>query len=262
MKKQYFDFYPQDFLEGTAAMSDEEVGCYIRLLCHQWLLGKDGLPASQDEIMALIKRPTPIPSAVMAKFQNINGLLKNQRMEIERDKQLAYRLSRRKGAVARWAKRNAQQKNQDNKEAKSEPLSQPEDHKPTIEQSLFDNGVFVLTSEDAPKAKSKTARLNEIAKRILNKINSLCGKSFRHVESNYKIIRKRLEEPGVTEENVMWMLEHRWRLWRGTEMEQYFCPQTIFRESKFDNYLAAAMSEATKRPRTQEEEIKMLESMK
>lgn len=34
-----FQFYPADFLGGTAFMSAETVGIYIRLLCHQWVTG-------------------------------------------------------------------------------------------------------------------------------------------------------------------------------------------------------------------------------
>jgi hypothetical protein len=37
-----FDFYPERWLVGTAAMSDAEQLSYLRLLCHQWTM--DGLP--------------------------------------------------------------------------------------------------------------------------------------------------------------------------------------------------------------------------
>ena len=35
-KSPSFQFYYQDFMFGTFEMTAEEVGGYIRLLCHQW----------------------------------------------------------------------------------------------------------------------------------------------------------------------------------------------------------------------------------
>ena len=39
MKAPAFQFYAADFLVGTSDMTNEEVGIYIRLLCHQWAKG-------------------------------------------------------------------------------------------------------------------------------------------------------------------------------------------------------------------------------
>ena len=36
MNAPSFPFYPSDFIGSTAYMTAEEVGVYIRLLCHQW----------------------------------------------------------------------------------------------------------------------------------------------------------------------------------------------------------------------------------
>lgn len=39
MKPPAFQFYADEYLAGTIAMSLAEVGAYIRLLCYQWLNG-------------------------------------------------------------------------------------------------------------------------------------------------------------------------------------------------------------------------------
>ena len=39
-KDPAFLFYPSDFLAGTAHFTDEEVGAYIKLLCHQFNMGR------------------------------------------------------------------------------------------------------------------------------------------------------------------------------------------------------------------------------
>ena len=48
----YFQFFPADFLVGTATMSAEGVGAYIVLLCHAW--EGDGL----EDNMPILRRLT------------------------------------------------------------------------------------------------------------------------------------------------------------------------------------------------------------
>ena len=48
-KSPAFQFYPQDFLVGTAMLSAEETGAYIRLLCYSW--ENDGLP-NDEQLLA------------------------------------------------------------------------------------------------------------------------------------------------------------------------------------------------------------------
>lgn len=104
-KPPSFQFYPKDFLEGTAHMSNAEVGAYMRLLCHQWL--KDGL----DNDMAILKRfcagdEQGIEVALMKFKKDKKGTLKNTRLENERKKQKNFKKSQsergKKGAEGRW----------------------------------------------------------------------------------------------------------------------------------------------------------------
>ena len=50
-KAPAFMFYADDFLAGTLEMSQEEVGQYIRLLCHQWNRGS--IPVETERCDAL-----------------------------------------------------------------------------------------------------------------------------------------------------------------------------------------------------------------
>lgn len=91
-KPPAFQFYADDFLAGTMNMSDAEVGLYIRLLCVQWTNGS--IPNDDEEIRAYSKRGSVEPSLnrVKSKFEaGPDGMLRNQRMEAERMKQMAYR---------------------------------------------------------------------------------------------------------------------------------------------------------------------------
>lgn len=88
MRAPAFQFYPQDFLVGTAEMSCEEVGGYMRLLCYQW--AKGGLPNDNKKLMQLTGITDPyVLGNVSVKFRLCDdGMLRNDRLvkiKIEQD---------------------------------------------------------------------------------------------------------------------------------------------------------------------------------
>ncbi len=107
-KAPAFQFYADDFLAGTSDMSAEEVGGYIRLLCHQWTKG--GIPNDEDRagrIAGLMGSPSV--GYVLAKFSLCeDGMLRNARLEQVRAEQAAFRAKQstagRSGAEKRWGK--------------------------------------------------------------------------------------------------------------------------------------------------------------
>ena len=54
-KAPAFQFYPSDFLSDgrVAAMTDEETGVYIRLLCHAWI--DRGIPADPKALQRMTR---------------------------------------------------------------------------------------------------------------------------------------------------------------------------------------------------------------
>jgi uncharacterized protein YdaU (DUF1376 family) len=107
-KAPAFQFYADDFLAGTSDMSAEEVGGYIRLLCHQWTKG--GIPNDPERVARIAGlMGSPCVGYVMAKFRLSDGhTLKNERLEKVREEQNAFK-SRQSaagtnGAAKRWNK--------------------------------------------------------------------------------------------------------------------------------------------------------------
>ena len=97
MKDPAVLFYFQDFLFGTEFMTDDEVGKYIRILCHQ--ADKGALTEIQ---LKRICRCNHVPGAIMEKLkQDENGNYYQQRMKIEREKRINYSESRRKNRVVK-----------------------------------------------------------------------------------------------------------------------------------------------------------------
>lgn len=101
-----FLLYVDDFLAGTSDMSCEEVGAYIRLLCHQWTKGS--IPNDEERATRMAGlMGSPSLRYVLAKFALCDdGNRRNTRLETvrtERDKFLLQQAENgRKGAEKRW----------------------------------------------------------------------------------------------------------------------------------------------------------------
>ena len=100
-KPPAFQFYAADFLMGTATMTAEEVGAYIRLLSYQWDTGS--VPDDDATIARLGGCQASAVAKVRQKFRNCGGVLKNDRMEAERDKQRSFREKQAANGAKRWA---------------------------------------------------------------------------------------------------------------------------------------------------------------
>ena len=87
-----FQFYPDDFVGGTVALTSEATGAYILLLCYQWGNGK--IPSEKTAVDRIAG--CTVTDDVLAKFPN--G--KNKRLEQERKKQSEYREKQRLNGIA------------------------------------------------------------------------------------------------------------------------------------------------------------------
>lgn len=105
----WFPLYAADFMMDTATWTDEEVGAYFRLLCHQWINGE--IPAEHERLARLVwatpQRLADLWTVLGPKFQDPgDGRLRNARLERERRTQATQSQARseraRKAAAARW----------------------------------------------------------------------------------------------------------------------------------------------------------------
>jgi len=96
-----FQFYPQDFLVGTAMLSAEETGAYIRLLCYQWT--NDGLPNDKVILARIAGCDGNAVGSIWDKFGICHdGKLRNARLESIRVKQNEYRAKQKANSEKRW----------------------------------------------------------------------------------------------------------------------------------------------------------------
>jgi uncharacterized phage protein (TIGR02220 family) len=79
-------------------------------------------------------------------------------------------------------------------------------------------------------------RLTVAADRVIEKLNTVAGKSFRHTKTNRGAVVSRLKE-GFTEEDCFKVIENRTQKWLGTPQDEYLRPSTLFRPGNFEGYL-------------------------
>lgn len=92
-KSPAFQFYGQDFLFGTLEFTAEEVGGYLLLLIHQW--DKGSLPNDDNKLLRLSRLRKKALVNVKKKFVLMeDGTLKNERLELTREKQKEFREKR------------------------------------------------------------------------------------------------------------------------------------------------------------------------
>lgn len=101
-----FQFYPQDWLVGTQGMSLAAKGAYIQIIAFGWLKG--ALTFDLNELAKLIgcmrAELDDVWPEVLPKLRETKRGFVNRRVEQSRGVLRRYRESKRKAALARWAK--------------------------------------------------------------------------------------------------------------------------------------------------------------
>ena len=97
------------------------------------------------------------------------------------------------------------------------------------------------------RAKKKDDGNAEKIAEIVEYLNSVCGTNYRaNSAQTQKNINGRLGE-GFTVEDFKLVIDAKAREWKGTDMEQYLRPDTLFRPTKFESYVNYAKKRRMKR---------------
>lgn len=90
---------------------------------------------------------------------------------------------------------------------------------------------------DGEKDKEKDKEIdNTLCDSVLDYLNEKSGFKYRKVDSNRKHIRARIKE-GFKKEDFISVIDKKCAEWKGTRMEGYLRPSTLFNSEKFDSYL-------------------------
>jgi len=100
--------------------------------------------------------------------------------------------------------------------------------------------VHPAPRDEEGKGKKGRERIYSPAARVVvHYLNERSGKKFRETAANLGFIDARLSEEGVDLEGVKVMIDRQVRMWKGTEMDKYLRPETLFNSTKFDSYYAS-----------------------
>lgn len=250
-KDPAFLLYSKDWLEGTAEMRPEEKGVYIDLLCYQHQRGY--IPDDIDRLARLVRMSKeefePIWNELKYKFEEINiangtpngKALVNQKMnEVVTERKTKGEKNKLIGTFAYVLK------NMDISKKQANWLKQQFDVNKMINEGTewnterltewcterLKNGDQFIEDEDGNEDENKL-KIDYIIKYL----NEKADKSFKlKTEAHRKYVSARLNE-GFTEEDCKTVIDKKVNEWKGSEMDQYLRPETLFRPSKFEGYL-------------------------
>ena len=106
-------------------------------------------------------------------------------------------------------------------------------------------GLSVVSKTTNNKSNNKSKIIKEDAQIIVEYLNKVTGRQFRKIDKN---ILARFKE-GFTKEDMIIVINDRWRRWCGGDMEEYVRPSTLFRPSHFTEYLAEARKNTKQKER-------------
>lgn len=178
-----FSFYAKDFLAATATMSLAERGAYITLLGHQWDAGS--VPSSPRERARVLGCTAAQERAIWlrlaSKFALVGDAYLNQRLEVERRKQIE-----RREKLAANGKKGGRPVNQKVNQNKTKRLAKEKPNDNQNESLAFSSSSS--SSEDPSKndgfVPAKGAGVHEV--RELLAFHELCFTKANHGEKPAK----------------------------------------------------------------------------
>lgn len=94
-------------------------------------------------------------------------------------------------------------------------------------------GVYVQTPTKDNTIIDNT--INNIYIMVLDYLNDKAGTHFKPVDCHIKLIKARLKSYSL--EQVKGVIDMKVKEWKGTSMQQYLRPKTLFCETNFENYV-------------------------
>lgn len=216
-KDPSFLLYSSDFLIGCSDLTMEERGQYITLLCLQHQKGHLNRRTIDVAIGTTRNKETGeiislVSDYVLEKFSvDENGCYYNKRLEEETIKRHNFVESRRANLSKSKKKQHMSSHMEQHMEAHME------NENVNVNENINDNA-------------------NEIVDKVIDYFNEKCKTKYRKNTSDIrKLITARIKE-GYTFDDFKIVIDKKYREWKGTEMEKYLRPSTLF-GTKFQQYL-------------------------
>lgn len=245
-KKPYIPLYVGDWVKDTDCISLEAEGALLKLVFKMWESKTPGSVTIRfSQIAILFKKSEEIARKIVQELKENDILdiefigenevkIESRRMIREFYKSLTNSENGKKGG------RPKSEKQKKEKRIKSE-------HKANIKRNA-DNDIDIEYDNDIENKNEKggvgektNSEKRSIASRMIGELNLISGR--KHDVENKKSISRveRWLKSGVSEQEMIEVMELKWHQWRQTDFEMYMRPETLFGE-KFSTYLEEVKS--------------------
>jgi len=238
----YYQFNIGDYSSHTSRLNLYEDLAYRRLLDLYYLNERpfNGCSTDVARDIGMLDSLGDVEFVLNKFFTEKDGIWYNKRCDSEikayQDKRKTASKAGKASAKARRSKADEQMNND-----RSTTVQPNIKHKPiTINQETLTKKQETRTNNHKPEdQKIISSRLDGIVESqvLLNYLNDISGKSFKHVESNLKLIKARLSE-GHSEKEIYAVIDRKVTEWQNDpKMAKYIRPATLFNAEKFNQYV-------------------------
>lgn len=185
-------------------------------------------------ILKIKRKEIPAKNYYSINFEKLFNILNNKTLENQASSDLkikhqeAFKSSLSNNIIIN------KENNKDNNIFSKENGGDSEKTNKSLIHSLKDIRKDIKVKKDKPKE----------SEMIIEYLNEKAGTRYKLTsETNLKNIKARLAE-GYTLNDLKMVIDYKCKEWQGTDMQKYLRPETLFRLSKFESYLNAALTKA------------------
>ena len=241
----WYKWYPGDFLRDTLELTLEEEGAYRRLLDH-YMMTEQPIPNDIHKVRRILGNPSLQKTrkffAIFSRFfEEKNGFFYHKKCENALDNILKKKESQRANAYARWhAKSMPPDTRYQIKDIKKENIKEK---KPAKKNGTAIAVLSPSTLDDSISIDWEKKSQIQKAHHILFFLNERTGQKFKTVNPSGKATASadlviKLSREGYVLEDFVAVINGRIAKWGTDEkMREYLRPSTLFRKSKFEDYL-------------------------
>jgi uncharacterized phage protein (TIGR02220 family) len=221
-------FYWNDWHGGTIGMTHQEKGCFMDLLHAQFNMGR--MTFNQMKLIVGPDFDEAWPS-IKDKFKTEDGKYYNERLEIEKERRQKFTKSRQNNLAS-------------TKPSESVDSNTPSSHMDTHIKNHMDSHMEIEIEKEIVSKKNekvieiqnpKKSEIKSDAVKVLEHLNLAAEKQFEvNSRHHHELIIPRLKEFGL--QDCIDVIDCMAYQWKGTDMDQYLRPSTLFRATNFVKY--------------------------
>lgn len=225
----WYKRYPQDWISDPALgrCNPAARGVWADIVEYLYLSQSPTLSGPTDELSRLCRcsqnefllSVKELQEKCVGRFEYAEGMHKISCRRLLRECEM--KELKRKAANARWSKDDAPHQKLNHARSASASAS-----------------VSASVSDPDQEGESEGKVYSVGSRVVLHLLNELSGSKFRESKTSLAPIDARLKEPGVSIEEVKKMVHRQVTLWKGTKMNNFLRPETLFGKEKFDGYYA------------------------